>query len=501
MLAFLPKARAQAAFYNCSNSSGGGGALCINGTCDGSPCRGLHFPGHIAPWGFDATLAGEPWASMADHSNGVYASLNMIQEWEYSRNTSFLRTVAFPFCRDTLRFYQGWMHRRADGSWVNEHDQANECTAGGTVAGVFSSCWQNNTVFSNGFARRVASALPAMAAHLGEPVDPQWAELTLGLDALPTIETNGTQALPFEPPRRVIVLAGNYTNITSGQPACGITCGTRVCGRPCPAQVAGDGMMDVMGVSTTLVCVCVYVCLLRLPLGRPSLLDHCFCACTAWPVWPGEAIGLASPESLQQTVRDTLQLSAEWRQGNSFCSIFSQAARVRMPLEFWLPEFRAVIEKDALENMIVYQGGGGMEVAGALQVVADLMLQSVTLPGISGEYYLALFPMRNLSFSDLRFVRLRGKGAFVVSAAYNAAAQRLDGPVTVESEVGGRCSLELPPSQATDTVVVATRGGAAVAVAREQGPRWSFQTKAGESYTVTAQKNLGFADRAGAVKL
>ena len=84
---------------------------------------------------------------MSDHSNGVFASLNMIQEWEYSRNTTFLRTVAFPFCRDTLLFYQSWMRRRADGSWVNENDQANECTSDATLAGVFDSCYQNNTVF------------------------------------------------------------------------------------------------------------------------------------------------------------------------------------------------------------------------------------------------------------------------------------------------------------------------------------------------------------------
>ena len=160
-----------------------------------------------------------------------------------------------------------------------------------------------------------------------------------------------------------------------------------------------------------------------------------------------------------------------------------------MPLELWLPDFRAVIEKDALTNMIVYQGGGGMEVAGALQAVADLLLQSVTLPGISGQHYLALFPLRNLGFSDLRFVRLRGKGAFVVSAGWNASTQRLDGPITVESEVGGACSLQLPPAQqtSTDTVAVVTLSGALVTVTREQEQRWSFQTDAGESYKVTAK--------------
>eukprot|EP01043_Picozoa_sp_COSAG02_P003331 COSAG02_NODE_81_length_39811_cov_51.728898_13_plen_183_part_00 len=103
--------------------------------------------------------------------------------------------------------------------------------------------------FSNGFARRVASALPSMAKHLGEAVDPQWAEIALRLDPLPTIETNGTSALPYEPRRQIIVLAGNYTNITNttAPAACGVTCGSRACGRSCPAQVAGDGMMDVMG--------------------------------------------------------------------------------------------------------------------------------------------------------------------------------------------------------------------------------------------------------------
>jgi hypothetical protein len=104
LLAYLPKARRQAAFYNCTVSGRAG------------PCSGIHMPGHIAPWGYDATLAGEPWASMSDQSNAVFACLNMIQEWEYGRNETFLQQVTFPFCRDALKFYQGWMTRRADGS-------------------------------------------------------------------------------------------------------------------------------------------------------------------------------------------------------------------------------------------------------------------------------------------------------------------------------------------------------------------------------------------------
>ena len=99
----------------------------------------------------------------------------------------------------------------------------------------------------------------------------------------------------------------------------------------------------------------------------------------AWPVFPAEAVSLASPEPEQQSMRDTLALSSEWGQSNSFCSIFSQAARVRMPVELWVPSLRRVINTAIMANMIVYQGGGGLEVAGALQTIADLMLQSVTV--------------------------------------------------------------------------------------------------------------------------
>ena len=138
ILDYAPKAKLEAEFYG---------------------CPGLHYPGKIVPWGHGSTLVGEPWASMALHSNGVYLALNMVQEWEYSRNRTTLRDVVFPFCRDVLRFYQCWMTRRPDGSWVNENDQSNECNppAPITEARKRAYCYQNNTVISNAFARRVCT--------------------------------------------------------------------------------------------------------------------------------------------------------------------------------------------------------------------------------------------------------------------------------------------------------------------------------------------------------
>ena len=50
------------------------------------------------------------------------------------------------------------------------------------------------------------------------------------------------------------------------------------------------------------------------------------------------------------------------------------------------------------------------------------MLQSVTVPDVGGSTYMALFPL-NISFSDMRFHQLRGKGAFLVSAGWNASSR------------------------------------------------------------------------------
>ena len=59
---------------------------------------------------------------------------------------------------------------------------------------------------------------------------------------------------------------------------------------------------------------------------------------------------------------------------------------------------------------------------------------------------------------------------------------QLAGPVTIESEVGGKCSLQLPPTEGRE-VTVTTVGGAAVVTTREGG-RWNFQTQPGAAYVV-----------------
>ena len=179
--------------------------------------------------------------------------------------------VAFPFASGVLEFYKCWMSRGDDGVWTNTKDQSHECNPAGPA------CYQSNAIIANGFIRRVASALPGMAADLGEPEDPAWADITVKMVPLPTAPHKGGS---------VFVLAGSYDatsaaatgNKTGAGPKClPDYCGTLGC-PPCAAQPPGS--MDV----------------------------------ATWPIWPAEVINLASPPSVLATAHATLTSSAPWLQ-------------------------------------------------------------------------------------------------------------------------------------------------------------------------------------------
>ena len=62
-------------------------------------------------------------------------------------------------------------------------------------------------------------------------------------------------------------------------------------------------------------------------------------------VFPTEVINVASPPNLIQTTINTLENDVSWLQGNSFCMVFSQAARVGMPLNSWLPSLHEAMRR------------------------------------------------------------------------------------------------------------------------------------------------------------
>lgn len=167
-----------------------------------------------------------------------------------------------------------------------------------------------------------------------------------------------------------------------------------------------------------------------------------------------------------------------------------------MPLSEWLPQLR---NTTVMANLVVHWTpvGGSVEVAGVVQVFADLMLQSITPIGAgagvgvdssgSDAHYLALFPLQFPT--DVQFSKLRGKGGFLVSASWDAASKTIAGSAELLSVDGNPCRLLLPWMLAQQTIKVAVKSSG-VTVATTVGKVYGsvlFPTTAGVSYTVAVE--------------
>ena len=112
----------------------------------------------------------------------------------------------------------------------------------------------------------------------------------------------------------------------------------------------------------------------RRPLGDGQRM-----AGLLWPVYPAEVVGRNSSASVVATGRSTLLDLNAWRQGNSFCMIFTAAARLRVPLTQWWPAWKLVLNDSVMTNGIVRQSGGGLKWQ-ALRRANDMLLHQ---PGVS----------------------------------------------------------------------------------------------------------------------
>ena len=99
-------------------------------------------------------------------------------------------------------------------------------------------------------------------------------------------------------------------------------------------------------------------------------------------------------------------------------------------------------------------GGGGLEQAGAAVAVDELMLQS-------HEGFLSWFPAWQRGVSAASFTQLRARGAFVISAAIDAAG-RVAAGVRIHSEAGAACRLLSPWPDETERPDAAGRVRVAV---------------------------------------
>ncbi|SDJ02076.1 glycosyl hydrolase family 95 catalytic domain-containing protein [Nonomuraea jiangxiensis] len=188
-------------------------------------------------------------------------------------------------------------------------------------------------------------------------------------------------------------------------------------------------------------------------------------------VHPGEVLGLGSPAADRQAAVATLDVMNSWGQDNSFPKVFTQAARVGYPAQSLIDRLKGQISTRLAGNLRIIDPHHGLEKAGAVEAVNDLLLQ--TDGGV-----MRVFPVWPAG-RDASFVKLRAKDGLVVSSARTGGQV---GYVDVTSEAGRTVRLANPwPGRP----VVVTRVGGGTVTPTVSGDVVSFPTQQGATYTIT----------------
>ena len=161
-----------------------------------------------------------------------------------------------------------------------------------------------------------------------------------------------------------------------------------------------------------------------------------------------------------------------WGQDNSFPKIFTQAARVGYPAQSLIDQLKNQINQKTVANLRIYDPHHGLEKAGAVEAINNMLLQS------SGGV-VRLFPVWPSS-RDASFVNLREKGALLVSSRLQAGRVTY---VDITTQVNSTVRLQSPWPGQTITV---TRVGGGTVTHTDSGGIISFAGQAGATYTINA---------------
>ena len=190
-------------------------------------------------------------------------------------------------------------------------------------------------------------------------------------------------------------------------------------------------------------------------------------------VYPCGTIGLSSEETLLETAYNTVEVMGRWSDFNAFPTFFTAAARVGYDPQMILERMKEQFLKYSFPNFIIYFGGGGIECCSTVPGCVNEMLFQ------SHEGILRFFPVWDQS-KDARFERLRGYGAFIVSAGLESGKVK---GIEIVSEKGRECCV-LCPFEGGMTV---TANGAEIVCRTEKvrdGIVYRFATEAGVQYRI-----------------
>jgi hypothetical protein len=116
-------------------------------------------------------------------------------------------------------------------------------------------------------------------------------------------------------------------------------------------------------------------------------------------IHPGDQLGFNSSAADRTIAVNTLDQMNSWGQENSFPKVFTQAARSGYPAASLIAKFKNEVNAKTAPNLRVKDNNHGLEKAGALEALNNMMLQS-------DDGIVKVFPVWP-SGNNASFVRLR----------------------------------------------------------------------------------------------
>ena len=185
-------------------------------------------------------------------------------------------------------------------------------------------------------------------------------------------------------------------------------------------------------------------------------------------IHPGDQLGFNSSASDRTIAVNTLDQMNSWGQENSFPKVFTQAARSGYPATSLITKFKNEVNNKTAPNLRVKDNNHGLEKAGAIEALNNMMLQS-------DDGIVKVFPVWP-SGNNASFVKLRERDALLVSSALSSGTVQY---VDITAEKARTVKL-LSPWSGTN---VSINGGATSYTV--SGSVISFNAAAGSTYNIT----------------
>ena len=371
ILQYIPQAKVNAKYWNCTSEN------CI------------HFPVHITAYGHSGSLG--PQGLLRQHFTATFALLNLITHCEYTADDSWC-SMAYEQMKGITEWWQFWLVKEKTPEGYRYVDPSESASARilsppsrplrlapvlMVALCVFACvCYRCAVMFSctnegcggerpfNGIVplsliQRVVQWMidTSTALHIDEDVRAVWLDLLTHLSVLPVVT-------PHDFPYPIFAYAESNTSDSTPSP--------------------NDNPLAV------------------------------------YAIWPSGLISIHSDANVTSIALNTIRYyTGGWTQGNALPVFMPAAVRVGYPVSLVMQGWKDRLTACMEPNLYCYQGGGGVETAGATMAINEMLMQS-------NEWAINLFPVWPAN-SSAAFIGMRAEGGLFISANYSSAEGRVTG--------------------------------------------------------------------------